>query len=284
VTPQTAPSPAGSAGSPADPPPRVSMRGIVKSYGAIRSLRGVDLTLAPGEVLGLVGDNGAGKSTLTKMLAGAEVPDAGEIRIDGELVRFASPADARARHVEMVYQDLSLCDTVDVAGNLFLGREPVRRVLGVPMIDRRRMHAEAARHLDGLGITIADTRLKVERLSGGQRQSIAIGRAAAFEPKVLIMDEPTAALAVAEVEAVLNLIRRVSARGVGVILITHRLQDLFEVCDRIMVMYEGTNVAERRIADTSLEDIVDLIVGGKAAALRGGPPPAGAPAAEGAPS
>lgn len=237
------------------------MRGIKKRYGNIEALRGVDLTLAPGEVLGLVGDNAAGKSTLTKILSGAEVPDAGTIHIDGEHARFASPADARARHIEMVYQDLSLCDTIDVAGNLFLGREPRKRLLGIPLLDTRRMHREAAAILNGLEINIASTRFKVDNLSGGQRQSVAIGRAAAFDPRVLIMDEPTSALAVAEVDAVLRLIRKVSEVGVSVILITHRLQDLFTVCDRIMVLYEGQNAAERVIGETSLEDLVRLIMG-----------------------
>jgi simple sugar transport system ATP-binding protein len=243
--------------------PRVRMTGISKSYGAIRTLDDVSLTLMPGEVLGLVGDTGAGKSTLSKILSGAVVPDAGTIELDGRIVRFATPADARAEKVEMVYQDLSLCDTIDVAGNLFLGREPRRLVMGVPLLDKPRMHDDAAAMLQRLGIVIPDTRLKVENLSGGQRQSIAIGRAASFDPIVLIMDEPTAALAVAEVESVLDLIRKLSARGVSVILITHRLQDLFLVCDRIQVMYEGRNVAGRNIEETNVEEVVDLIVGRK---------------------
>ena len=243
--------------------PRVRMRGISKRYGTIQTLDDVSLDLAPGEVLGLVGDNGAGKSTLSKVLSGAVVPDSGTIEIDGERVSFVSPADARAQHVEMVYQDLSLCDTVDVAGNLFLGREPRRRVLGVPFLDKARMRADASAMLTSLGISVPDITVNVENLSGGQRQSIAIGRAASFHPKVLIMDEPTAALAVAEVEAVLELIRTVSARGVSVILITHRLQDLFLVCDRLQVMYEGRAIAERAIPDTNLEEVVDLIVGRK---------------------
>ncbi|MGP1396824.1 MAG: ATP-binding cassette domain-containing protein [Inquilinaceae bacterium] len=249
-----------------DAPPRVRMTGIVKRYGPIVSLDGVDLSLRAGEVLGLVGDNGAGKSTLSKVLSGAVVPDAGTIELDGKPVRFESPADARRHHVEMVYQDLALCDTVDVAGNLFLGREPRRRKLGLGFLDKPRMHRDARAMLDRLGIVIPDIRVKVENLSGGQRQSIAIGRAASFDPAVLIMDEPTAALAVAEVEAVLELIRTVSARGVSVILITHRLQDLFLVCDRILVMYEGRAVAERPTEDTNIEEIVNLIVGRKFAA------------------
>jgi simple sugar transport system ATP-binding protein len=247
----------------ADAPIRVRMEDISKSFGAIKSLDRVNLVLRKGEVLGLVGDNGAGKSTLSKILSGAVIPDSGRIVLDGREVRFASPGDARREQVEMVYQDLSLCDTIDVAGNLLLGREPRRRLLGVPFMDKRRMHADAARMLDNLGIRMPSTRLKVENLSGGQRQSIAIGRAVSFDPLVLIMDEPTAALAVAEVDAVLDLIHRVSARGVSVILITHRLQDLFVVCDRIMVLYEGRNAAERLIGETNIEEIVTLIVGRK---------------------
>ena len=250
--------------------PRVRMRGISKRYGTIQTLDDVSLDLMPGEVLGLVGDNGAGKSTLSKVLSGAVVPDAGTIEIDGRAVSFASPAEARAQHVEMVYQDLSLCDTVDVAGNLFLGREPRRRVLGIPFLDKPRMRADAVAMLTSLGISVPDITVQVENLSGGQRQSIAIGRAASFDPKVLIMDEPTAALAVAEVEAVLDLIRTVSARGVSVILITHRLQDLFLVCDRLQVMYEGRAIAQRRIADTNIEEVVDLIVGRKFTARSAG--------------
>ncbi|MGH1478062.1 MAG: ATP-binding cassette domain-containing protein [Geminicoccales bacterium] len=239
------------------------MTGVRKSFGTIDALRGVDLDLWPGEALGLVGDNAAGKSTLTKILAGALVPDAGSIELDGLSVHFTSPADARNKRIEMVYQDLSLCDTIDVAGNLFLGREPVRHILGGRFLDKDRMAQDARQMLDSLDIHIPNMNALVGNLSGGQRQSIAIGRAASFAPDVLIMDEPTSALAVAEVEAVLALINRVKASGVSVILITHRLQDLFRVCDRIMVLYEGQNVAERRIAETDLEEVVHLIVGEK---------------------
>lgn len=237
--------------------PLVEMRGITKSYGPVRSLNGVDLTLAKGEVLGLVGDNGAGKSTLMKVLAGAEQPDEGAILVAGEEVRFSSPAEARARHIDMVYQDLALCDTLDVAGNLFLGREPRRG----PFIDRSRMHQMAQEVLTRLHVKVPSTRQPIANMSGGQRQSVAIARAVSFDPETLIMDEPTAALAVAEVESVLALIRRVAERGVGVILITHRLQDLFRVCDRIHVMYEGSTVGVRRTEDLDLEGLVGLITG-----------------------
>jgi simple sugar transport system ATP-binding protein len=234
-----------------DPPPNLervplmSLRGIGKSFGSLTALRGVDLDVFGGECLGLVGDNAAGKSTISKI-------------ISGEDVRLEGPAQARLLRIEMVYQELSLCDTIDVAGNLFLGRELCR----AGFLDKPRMIREGREMLDALGIRIPSMRAKVARLSGGQRQSIAIARAASFAPRVLLLDEPTSALAVAEVEAVLGLIHRVKAQGVAVVLVTHRLQDLFRVCDRIAFMYEGTKVAERLIGQTNLEEVVQLIVGG----------------------
>ncbi len=239
------------------PAPLVELRGIRKSYGSIEALRGVDLDLHAGECLGLVGDNAAGKSTLTKVLAGTVIPDAGSISLDGRLLPFAGPAAARRLGIEMVYQDLALCDSVDVAGNLFLGREVTRRGL----LDENAMRAQARAMLDRLGIRIPRLSAPVAGLLGGQRQSIAIARAAAFGPRVLIMDEPTSALAVGEVEAVLALINRVKAGGVAVVLITHRLQDLFRVCDRLAVMYEGRKAAERTTRGTGLEELVRLIMG-----------------------
>ncbi len=240
--------------------PLLELRGIEKRFGPIEALRGVDLTLFPGEVLGLVGDNGAGKSTLMKIVSGAHIPDRGQYVLEGREVHFRSPADARRERLEMVYQDLSLCDTIDVAKNLFLGREPVRSVLGLRFLDHRRLHQEAKRILEQLHIKVPSTFVTVKNLSGGQRQAIAIGRAVSFDPKVLILDEPTAALAVKEVSEVLELIRRLRSRGVGVILISHRLQDVMEVSDRIMVMFEGRKVAERRTDETNLEEVIRLIV------------------------
>jgi simple sugar transport system ATP-binding protein len=248
---------------------RTLVRGIQKRFGSLEELRGVDLDLMPGECLGLVGDNAAGKSTLTKVLSGAYVADEGTIAIDGAPAIYRTPAEARHQRIEMVYQDLSLCDTIDVAGNLFLGREKFTGAPAFGFLAKRRMADEARRMLDALEINIPNMSALVAQLSGGQRQSIAIARAAAFDPRVLIMDEPTSALAVAEVEAVLALIQRLKARGVSVVLITHRLQDLFRVCDRIAVMYEGTKVAERQTTNTDLTEIVKLIVGEGHVAKRG---------------
>jgi simple sugar transport system ATP-binding protein len=238
---------------------RVEMRGIRKSFGALDVLQGVDLTVGRGEVVGLVGDNGAGKSTLMKMLAGAVIPDAGEIRVDGAALTGSGPRASRAAGIEMVYQDLALCNDVDVAGNLFLGREiyhPLTRRL-----DHKRMHEEAAQDLATLHIRISDTRQLVANMSGGQRQAIAIARAVTFEPKVLVLDEPTAALAAREVEMTLQLIRDVSSRGVSVVLITHRLQDLFEVADRFVVLYEGVNHRQLKPAETDLGGLVTAMMG-----------------------
>ncbi len=239
--------------------PRVEMSGIRKRYGALDVLRGVDLTVGRGEVVGLVGDNGAGKSTLMKMLAGAVVPDSGEIRVDGAAVTGSGPRAARAAGIEMVYQDLALCNDVDVAGNLFLGREIYRPLSR--RLDHKRMHEEAAKDLATLHIRISDTRQLVANMSGGQRQAIAIARAVTFEPKVLVLDEPTAALAAREVEMTLQLIRDVSARGVSVVLITHRLQDLFEVADRFVVLYEGVNHRQMKPSETDLAGLVTAMMG-----------------------
>lgn len=257
MTSPQASSPEGLAPSGTSDVPRISLKDIRKTFGSIEALRGVDLDIAPGECVGLIGDNAAGKSTLTKIISGTYIADGGTIAIDGEQVRFTNPSEARARHIEMVFQDLSLCDHIDVMGNLFLGREETK----MSFLNNAAMKIRAREMLDNLDIRIPKLNAKVAQLSGGQRQAIAIARAASFSPRILIMDEPTSALAVAEVEAVLRLINRVKERGVSVILITHRLQDLFRVCDKIAVMYEGTKVAERRIENTNLEDLVKLIVG-----------------------
>lgn len=245
--------------APTAPPPRVEMIDIRKRFGALEVLKGVDLRIGPGEVIGLVGDNGAGKSTLMTMLAGAERPDSGRLLVDGVEMAGAGPRSARAHGVEMVYQDLALCNDLDVAANLFLGREQYGRLSR--RLATRTMHEEAVEHLRRLHVRIGNTRQEVGTLSGGQRQAVAIARAVTFDPKVLVLDEPTAALAAREVETVLQLIRDISARGVSVVLITHRLQDLFEVADRFVVLYEG--VVQRSVppSEIDLAGLVNAMMG-----------------------
>lgn len=237
----------------------VELRGISKSYGAVTALRSVDLLVNPGEAVGVLGDNGAGKSTLMKILAGSEEADRGEIYIDGLLTRFLSPRHSRAAGIEMIYQDLALCDDLDVASNFFLGREPHR----FGLLDLKKMHAEAARGLALLGSRIQSTQVDIKALSGGQRQTVAIGRALVFSPRLLIMDEPTAALGVREAATVLETIRQVKAKGVAVLFISHRMQDVLDVCDRAVLIAEGTNVAEFRVSDLTANDIANIVLRGR---------------------
>ena len=241
----------------------VVMQGIVKNFGPVQALRGVDLQLARHEVLGLVGDNGAGKSTLMKVLTGVYQPDAGQIYLNSQPVHFHSPHDSRAAGIEMVYQDLALAGNLDVVGNIFLGREMRRGYLGglVKLLDHKGMFRGATSLLERLKIDIPSVKLAVETLSGGQRQAVAIGRSAGFEAEVVIMDEPTAALAVREVSKVLDLIKGLKEHNVAVILISHRMQDIFAVCDRIAVMRRGRKVGDLPLAKTSMDEIVALITG-----------------------
>jgi ABC-type sugar transport system ATPase subunit len=229
--------------------PIIEMRNIKKHFGAVQALRGVDLALEHNEVLGLVGDNAAGKSTLMKVLSGAYIPDEGEMLIDGELVHITKPEDSRRLGIEMVYQDFALTNNLDVAANVFLGRESVRWRLGpVQIMDRRHMEVRAREVIDNLGIDIDSVRLKVQNLSGGQRQAVAIGRATAFNAKVIIMDEPTAALSVAAIQEVLDLVNELKAQGCSIIMISHRLEDIFHVGDRVIVLRHGRKVADYPIA------------------------------------
>lgn len=243
--------------------PVIEMQGIVKTFGPIQALRGVDLQLDRNEVLGLVGDNGAGKSTLMKVLTGVYQPDSGKIFLNGSPVRFESPHDSRQAGIEMVYQDLALAGNLNVAENIFLGRERTRSYLvGLfRLLDHKGMVREASALLERLRIEIESVKFLVGTLSGGQRQAVAIGRSAGFEAQVVIMDEPTAALAVREVGKVLDLIEVLKEHKVGVILISHRMQDIFTVCDRIMVLRQGTKVGDVPRADTSMDEIVALITG-----------------------
>ena len=255
---------------PADTTPIVEMRGIVKNFGPVRALRGVDLRLDRDEVLGLVGDNGAGKSTLMKVLTGVHQPDGGQIFFEGQQVRFESPHDSRMNGIEMVYQDLALAGNLSVDNNIYLGREMTRGYLGglIKFLDHKGMAREAVRLLERLRIDIRSVDYRVETLSGGQRQAVAIGRSAGFEAKVVIMDEPTAALAVKEVGKVLDLIHGLKDHDVAVILISHRLQDIFAVCDRIMVLRQGQVVGNTPKSQTSMDEIVALITGAQESAIR----------------
>jgi simple sugar transport system ATP-binding protein len=241
----------------------VEMTGITKSFGPVQALAGVSLRLGYGEVLGLVGDNAAGKSTLMKVLSGAHQPDAGTLSYDGRAVRWSSPHDSRLAGIEMVYQDLGLVGCLDITSNIFLGREPTARRLGVQLLDEAAMDRAARDLLSRLKIEIRDVSQRVETLSGGQRQAVAIARATAFDAKVVIMDEPTAALAVKEVGKVLDTIRRLKEHGIAVIIVSHRLQDIFRVCDRVTVLRGGRNAGERNIGETTMDEVVGMIVGAR---------------------
>ncbi|MGW1469075.1 ATP-binding cassette domain-containing protein [Streptomyces sp. NPDC001493] len=263
----TAPQPAASATPAAPdggPTPVLSARGLVKRYGHVTAIDEADFELMPGEVLAVIGDNGAGKTSLIKALTGALVPDAGEIRLHGEPIRFGGPQDARARGIETVYQDLAVAASMDIASNMFLGRE-IRRpgVLGsvLRMLDKKAMRQEAAAHLAELKVKIGSLSQPVETLSGGQRQAVAVARAAAWARSVVVMDEPTAALGVKESGQVLDLIRRVRDKGVPVILISHNMPHVFEIADRVHVHRLGRREAVIRPSDYSMAEVVAIMTG-----------------------
>jgi fructose transport system ATP-binding protein len=247
--------------------PVMEARGLVKRYGQVIALDHADFELLPGEILAIIGDNGAGKSTLIKALSGALVPDEGEILLDGSPVRFHGPLDARRQGIETVYQDLAVAPALDIADNLFLGRE-LRRpgILGslLRMLDTRRMQAEARGHMQDLKIGIQSMRQAVETLSGGQRQGVAVARSAAFARRVVIMDEPTAALGVKESHMVLDLIRKVRDRGLPVILISHNMPHVFDVADRVHIQRLGRRVAVINPHDFSMSDAVAIMTGAMA--------------------
>ncbi|MCT1775108.1 ATP-binding cassette domain-containing protein [Brachybacterium sp. p3-SID957] len=239
-------------------------RGLVKRYGSVTAIDGADFDLRQGEVLAVIGDNGAGKSTLIKALAGAVIPDDGEIRMRGEPVEFRNTGDARAAGIETVYQDLAVIPALDIASNLFLGREIRRKgIMGAVFrrLDMPAMRAEASKHLGDLKIGLKSVTQSVETLSGGQRQGVAVSRAAAFGRGVIIMDEPTAALGVRESGQVIELIRSIRDRGIPVVLISHDMPHVFDVADRIHVHRLGRRAAVVDPTQRSMSEVVALMTG-----------------------
>ena len=242
--------------------PVLQVSDLRKSFGPVEALRGVDLDLHAGEVLAVVGDNGAGKSTLIKHIAGVYKPDSGSMLLAGERLEVASPREARARGIETVYQDLALADDLSIGANIFLGREPVRRFLGVlPYVDDRTIRRETAGLLQRIRSVIPAEARTVARLSGGQRQAVAIARAIYWQAKVVLMDEPTAALAVMERERVIEHARELASHGVGVIYIGHNLTEILKVADRIAVMFRGRTVHVTKAGDTNQETLIKYMTG-----------------------
>jgi len=238
----------------------LELSGVSKHFGAIQALTDVSLALSAGEVLGLMGDNGAGKSTLVKIVAGNYPPSAGSIRIGGEQVAFHKPADARAQGIEIVYQDLALCDNLTAAENVYLGRELTRGFGPLRVLNYRAMVKRAGELFAELK---SETRPRdlVRRMSGGQRQAVAIARTRLTDPRIVLMDEPTAAISVRQVAEVLNLIRRLRDHGIAVVLISHRMPDVFAVADRIVVLRRGAKVADKAVAQSSPQEVTGLITG-----------------------
>ena len=251
--------------------PIVEMRGICKHYGGVHALVDAGLDIYAGETHALVGDNAAGKSTLIKILSGAVQRDAGTIRYEGREVAVDTPKAAKALGIETVYQDLALADNLDVSANIFLGRELMGCGALRPFLDLRRMEEEARRLLGRLKINIPSIRQKVRQMSGGQRQSVAIARSVYFNAKVVILDEPTAALGVEETRKVHELVREMRTQGLAVLMISHNLNHVFELSDRITVLKTGRVVGSRRVAETSREEILRMIVTGTAEPAPSGP-------------
>ena len=253
----------GSGGGPERDGPLLRARGIDKSYGAVQALKGVDFEVRPSEVVALIGDNGAGKSTLINVITGVFPPDSGEIVFEGERVEFASPHDARERGIEAVYQDLAVAPQLDAVANIFLGRE--RRMRGLlgwfGILDQQRMRKETEEQLEELRVRIPDLTKRLSTFSGGQRQGVAVARAVMWASKVVIMDEPTAALGVAQAGMVLDLVRRVRETGIPVVFISHNMPQVFEVADRVVVLRLGEVVAELDPEKTSTDDAVAAMTG-----------------------
>ncbi len=238
-------------------------KNISKYFGTITALENVNLTVREGECLGVVGDNGAGKTTLMKVLSGLYKPSNGSLFFNGNKEILNSPKDSQNLGLEMVYQDLALAGNLPIGENIFLGREPTKNFGFLRLLDYKKIKSLSEAHLDKLKIHVKSANQKVEELSGGQRQAIAIARATAFNSKIVIMDEPTAALAIKEVGKVLDLINNLKQMGVSVIIISHRMDDIFAVCDRVMAVFQGTNFAESELSQTSRDEVIGWIMGKK---------------------
>ena len=244
-----------------DFPPLLELHDIRKNYGAIEALKGISFTIGKGEVVALLGDNGAGKSTLVKIISGGLEPTSGRLVFEGQDFLARSPAAAKAAGIETVYQDLSLCTNVDVVANFFMGRELTRSVLGIPVLDEKAMEEVVAKALASAGTRIPSLRAKVEHLSGGQRQAIELNRFVHWGGKLVLLDEPFAALGVEQTRRGLDMIRRVAAQGIGVVIITHIMQQAFQVADRIVVIRQGVVAGNVQTRNTSPDQVIDMITG-----------------------
>lgn len=242
--------------------PLIQMENISKYYGAVRAVSHVDLTLDQGQVLGLVGDNAAGKSTLMKILSGAIQPDHGTIRVSGEAVKFTEPIDARKYGIEMIYQDFALVPQLTVTQNVFLGREILRKKHFLPTLDQTTMDRRCEAMFKALDLRVPSVRNAVRDLSGGQQQAVAIARATGFDANLVIMDEPTANLGASAIEKVRETVKRLKSNGIAVIIISHRLEDIFAVGDYLMVMKRGYCVGRRSVTDTDVDRVLQMIVTG----------------------
>jgi simple sugar transport system ATP-binding protein len=243
--------------------PLLEVRSLSKNFGAVQALSDFSMVVRPGEVVALAGDNGAGKTTLIKAISGVYRQSSGEIRLRGEPVNFSTPQEARDKGIETIYQDLALADNLSIGANIFLGREPMTKAFGfLPVLDRKKMADAARKTMALLDFHVSRMNAPVSNFSGGQRQAVAIGRAVYWNAQILIMDEPTAALGVPEQRKVISLIHQLKAQGRGVIFISHNLQDIFAVSDRIIVLRRGVQAGERTISETSHDEVVKLMVGG----------------------
>ncbi|MBZ9741605.1 ATP-binding cassette domain-containing protein [Mesorhizobium sp. CO1-1-4] len=241
----------------------LEVRNLSKHFGAVRALSDFSMAVRPGEVVALAGANGAGKTTLIKAISGVFQPTGGEILLRGQPVAFATPQEAREKGIETIYQDLALADNLSIGANIFLGREPMRKAFGfLPVLDRKAMADAARETMKRLDFHVSRMNAPVSNFSGGQRQAVAIGRAVYWDAQILIMDEPTAALGVPEQRKVISLIHQLKAQGRGVIFISHNLQDIFAVSDRIVVLRRGVQAGERKISETNHDEVVKLMVGG----------------------